>query len=106
MGRFRRFAAALLAIVIVGAAALAHDVPADLKVNAFVRPAGERLEVLLRVPLQGMREVDLPTRGPGYLEISAADEALRNAAKLWLAHNIEVFEDDAPVGLPEVAKVR
>jgi HupE / UreJ protein len=87
-------------------AAGAHDIPADVKINAFVRPAGERLELLIRVPLAAMREVDVPTRGPGYLEISRADEALRNATKLWLIDTIEVYENDAPLAAPRIAHAR
>ena len=44
--------AALLAACVVGAAA--HDVPADIRINAFVKPAGNRLELLVRVPLAAM----------------------------------------------------
>ena len=66
----------------VALSAAAHDIPTDVKINAFVKPAGKRLELLIRVPLAAMIEVDIPTRGPGYLDLSRADEALRNAAKL------------------------
>ena len=31
--------------------AAAHDIPADVKVNAFVKPTGKQLELLMRVPL-------------------------------------------------------
>ena len=66
----------------------AHDIPTDVKINAFVRPAGHQLEFLIRVPLAAMSEVEFPTRGPGYLDLARADEALRNATRLWLIDNI------------------
>ena len=44
----------------------------------------------LALPLAAMVEVDFPTRGPGYLDISRADDALRNAIKLHLIDNITV----------------
>src|SRR5262245_42699238 len=44
-----------------------------------------------------MIEVDIPTRGPGYLDLSRADEPLRNAAKLHLIDNITVYENGAPL---------
>ena len=50
----------------------------------FVKPAGNRLQLLVRVPMSAMREVDFPLRGPGYLDLGRADDALRNAAKLWI----------------------
>jgi HupE / UreJ protein len=73
--------------------AAAHDVPADVKINAFVKPAGQKLELLIRVPLLAMQELDFPTRGPGYLDLSRADAALRNATKLWLIGNIDIYEN-------------
>ena len=34
--------------------AFAHDIPSDVHVQAFVKPEGQRLQVLLRVPLGAM----------------------------------------------------
>jgi hypothetical protein len=59
----------------VALSAAAHDIPTDVKINAFIKPAGKRLELLIRVPLAAMIEVDMPTRGPGYLDLSRVDEA-------------------------------
>jgi hypothetical protein len=84
----------------------AHEIPADVKVNAFVRPAGGKLELLIRAPMAALQEVDFPRRGPGYLEVSRADEALRHAAQLWLVQNIDAFENDTRLGAPEIAAVR
>jgi hypothetical protein len=81
----------------VALSAAAHDIPTDVKINAFVKPAGKRLELLIRVPLAAMIDVDIPTRGPGYLDLSRADEPLRNAAKLHLIDNITVYENGAPL---------
>ena len=52
--------------------AAAHDIPTDVKLNAFVKPAGNRLELLVRVPMAAMRDVDFPLRGPGYLDLVPA----------------------------------
>lgn len=72
----------------------AHDIPNDVTVQAFVKPMGERLNLLVRVPLVAMRDVDFPKRGPGYLDIARADTSLRDAATLWLSDNVEVYEGD------------
>jgi hypothetical protein len=56
-------AAALIGALPSGAAA--HDVPDDVKVQAFVKPSGEKLQLLVRVPLSAMRP-HAPDRGsPG-----------------------------------------
>jgi hypothetical protein len=87
-------------------AAAAHDIPSDVKINAFLKPAGNRLELLIRIPLLAMREVEFPTRGPGYLDVSKADEALRNATKLWLIDNIDVYEVDVKLPSPRIVQAR
>src|SRR5258708_10644866 len=84
--------AALIAVVPLRAAA--HDIPADVRVSAFVKPDGQRLNLLIRVPLKAMREVDYPRRRAGLLHLSHADASLRNAATLWIADNIELYEND------------
>ena len=82
--------------------ARAHEIPADVKINAFVRPTGDRIELPIGVPLAAMREVDFPTRGPGYLDLARIDEALRNATKLWLIDNIDVDENDIRLPAPRI----
>jgi hypothetical protein len=83
----------------------AHEIPSDVRINAFVKPEGRKLELLMRVPLLAMQEVDFPTRGPGYLDVSRADDALRNATKLWLLDNIDVYENDVRLE-PTISHVR
>jgi HupE / UreJ protein len=96
----------MLIACLLGSAASGHDIPADVRINAFVRPAGQKLELVVRVPLLAMQEVDFPRRGPGYLDVSRADEALRNAAKLWLIGQIDLFEDGVRLGNPTIAQAR
>jgi hypothetical protein len=87
---------------VVALAVSAHDIPTDVKINAFFKPAGDRLTLLIRVPLAAMIEVDYPTRGPGYLDLSRADEALRGAAKIYLTDNITIYENGVPLPAPRV----
>src|SRR5438309_388837 len=77
--------------------AAAHDIPADVKVNAFVKPVGKHIELVVRVPLAAMVDVDFPMHGPGYLDLARTDEALRNAAKLHVIDNITLYENGAPL---------
>src|SRR5258708_18343055 len=97
MARCLTVATAATVACAIALSAAAHDIPADVKINAFVKPAGKRLELLIRVPLAAMIDVDIPTRGPGYLDLARADEPLRNAAKLHLIDNITVYENGAPL---------
>ncbi|HEY2135994.1 MAG TPA: HupE/UreJ family protein [Xanthobacteraceae bacterium] len=104
---WRRAAAVLAALAAVFAfAAAAHDIPADVRINAFLRPAGDRLELLIRVPLAAMIEAEFPTRGPGHLDIARADDALRGAAKLYIVDNITITENNAVLPAPRIAYAR
>jgi hypothetical protein len=98
----------LLALWTLGMATLAqaHDIPADVRIQAFVKPQGQQLQLLLRVPLGAMNEVDMPLRGPGYLDLSRADAALRVAAELWFADNLSVLEEGQPLLRPTLAAAR
>jgi HupE/UreJ protein len=102
----RRFMALAVLVCTAVPNAAAHDIPTDVKINAFIKPAGNRLELLIRVPLAAMIEVDFPKRGPGYLDISRADEALHNAAKLYLIDNITVTENGEPLPAPSIVHAR
>jgi hypothetical protein len=101
---FTAFAAVLVATVAFAAAA--HDIPTDVKINAFLKPSDDRLELLIRVPLAAMQDIDFPLRGPGYLDLSRADEALRGAAKLWLIDNIDVYVDGVRLQPPRIVAAR
>jgi hypothetical protein len=107
-GGARRSVAALATVFLwaLSSSATAHEIPSDVKVQAFVKPEGQRLQLLMRVPLTAMREIDVPKRGPGYLDIARADAALRDAAKLWLADNIDMYEGDTRLAYPRVVDAR
>jgi hypothetical protein len=99
----------LLAVVALAAAPLAaaaHDIPADVKINAFLKPSGNRLELLIRAPLGAMQDIEFPLRGPGYLDLSRADDALRGAAKLWLVDNIGLYENGKRLPSPHIIATR
>ena len=93
----------LLATPIAG---FAHEIPADVVVRVFVKPAGQRLRVLVRVPLEAMRDVAFPERGPGYLDLARSDSALHEAARVWIAGQVELREGQTSLGPGEIVAVR
>jgi len=97
--------AAALALALSSSAA-AHDVPADVTVQAFLTPEGSRLHLLVRAPLAALRDVDYPTRGPGYLDLPRVDASLRQAASLWIADAVELYEDDVRLPPPRIVAAR
>ena len=84
----------------------AHDIPNDVTVQTFLKPEEQRLSLLVRVPLGACRDVDFPTRGPGYLDLARADGSLRDAATLWISDNVELYEGDTRLGDPQVIVAR
>ncbi|HXI91377.1 MAG TPA: HupE/UreJ family protein, partial [Blastocatellia bacterium] len=104
----RRVIAALAAALILATQlpTTAHDIPNDVTVQAFLKPQGQRLQLLVRVPLRACRDVDFPTRGPGYLDLARADASLRDAATLWISDNVELYEGDTRLSAPRVIAAR
>ena len=88
----------------------AHDIPADLLAQLFVRPEGQRLHVLVRVPLAAMRDVTFPTRdGVVFLDVSdpaRLDAALREAARLWIVPALTIDEDGRSLEAPTITALR
>jgi HupE / UreJ protein len=98
-----RIAAALL---LSATPVLAHDIPASVVVQAYVRPEGDRLRVIVRAPLAAMRDVVFPLRGDGLLDLARTDTALRDAALTWIAHDLEFYEGDTRLQAPRLVATR
>jgi hypothetical protein len=88
------------------AAAAAHEVPADARLYGFAKPAGNTLEVLLRVPLASLTDVTYPLRNGMFIDVAQADQSLRDATKIWLTDNIDFFENGTALPKPAVTHVR
>jgi len=102
----RMFVPLMLLAAWLPGAGFAHDIPGDVRIVAYVKPANDRLQLLVRVPLAAMREVEFPVRGPGYLDLRRADAALAGAASLWLADNLELYEGDTRLMQPRIVTAR
>jgi HupE / UreJ protein len=97
---------AALAVLLAPALAGAHEIPASIVVQGFVRPQGQTLRVLVRLPLAAMRDVEFPLTPAGHLDVARADPVLRDAATVWLAREIEIHEENTRLDVPRVAAVR
>ncbi len=103
----RSVVAGAVALAALGRVSLsAHDIPADVTVQAFVRPGGDHLQVLLRVPLVTMRDYVFPTDGRGFLDIASADAFLRDAVQQWIGDELEVYEGTRRLPTPRLAAVQ
>ena len=99
-------ALALLLLLVPGHRAHAHEIPASVIVRTFVRPEGARVRLLVRVPLESMRDVSFPTRGAGLLDVARAEPMLQDAAQLWIADGLRLRVGARALGAPQVVAVR
>lgn len=91
-----RIAAAAVAAFMLALVArpVAHDIPTDVVVQAFLKPAGQRLALLVRVPLTAPLNVEFPRRGPGYVELEQLGPLLAHAAQ-GVAEGFELYEAES-----------
>jgi len=104
LGRAMAVAAAL--IVAVPSRPFAHEVPPSVLVLAFVKPDSNTLRVIVRVPLESIRDFELVLRGPGYLDLPSVTPQLRDAGRLWVADYLEVYENDGQLERSQVTAAR
>jgi hypothetical protein len=97
---------AIAALCGTPARASAHDIPSRVTVLAFVKPDGGRLRIVIRAPLEAMRDVQWPEKGLGYLDLVRAAPLARDAAQLWIAGFIEAYENGARLADPSVVATR
>jgi hypothetical protein len=84
----------------------AHEIPPSVTVFAFVKPEPSVLRLLVRVPLESIRDFELVLRGPGYLDLPRVNPQLEDAARVWIADYVEVYENDRPLDRRRVAAAR
>jgi hypothetical protein len=87
-------------------AAFAHDIPNDVTIQAWVKPQGQQLHLLVRVPLDALRDIGVPTRDQGVLDLVRLEPLVSDGAMLWVGQNIDVFEDDEALRAPQLASWR
>lgn len=95
-----------LALIAVPSAAVAHDIPNSAIVQAFLKPEGNRLRLLVRVPLETMADINVPRRGNGSLDLANADAALRTGAIVWIGRQIALYEEATRLAEPALIAVR
>ena len=82
-----------LLLFLLARAAVAHDIPNDVTAHVIIKPERQHLNVLVRVPLKSMRDVDFPQRGNGYLDLDRAAPMLPDLATLWISDFLDIYED-------------
>jgi hypothetical protein len=102
----RGLARALCLLVAVTGVLHAHEIPERVTVSAFVRQEGARVHVLVRVPLEAMRDVAFPLRGDGTLVLGGVQPFLDEAAQLWLVPGLPLLANGTRLAPPRVVASR
>jgi hypothetical protein len=101
-----RLAFAPVLLLSAPAGVSAHEIPARVTVHAFIRPEPGVLRLVVRAPLEAMRDFNFPLRGQGYLDLGRAGPLLRDAAELWIAGSFELEENGHPLPMGRVTAVQ
>ena len=95
-----------LCLLLLGTASWAHDIPSKVTLQIYAKPQGHELQVLMRVPVEALREVQFPVRGPGYLELAKAEGASNEAAKMYLTETMHWLLSGKDLGTGTVVRTR
>jgi hypothetical protein len=87
------------------APAAAHDIPTDVRVQLFLRPQGQVLRLVARMPVAAMNDVEWPVEGV-LLKLARTAPLLKDAATAWIARRIDVYEGDLRLDAARITAVR
>ena len=98
--------ALLLLLATFPARPAAHEVPTEATVHTFLKPQGNQLFLLVRAPMKSLRDVDVPTKANGFLDLGRAGQSIEDAAWLWIGDFVKVYENDGQLPKPRVLGAR
>ena len=85
---------------------LSHEIPNDVVVKTIIKVDEDSINLLIRVPLEAMRDMNFPTTGPGYLELEKMPEHTMDAAEIWLGNFIDIYEEKNKIKDWQIEKTR
>jgi hypothetical protein len=87
----------------------AHEIPNEVTIYTFLKPEGQRLTFLVRAPAKALRDIEVPRKEDmyqGYIDLTRAERAFHDAATMWIADFVKLYEEDRQLPYPEVSAVR
>lgn len=99
-------ALATVTFVVAPRALDSHEIPERVALRAWAIPRGDSLVLLLRVPLEAMRDLDFPERPDGALALGRVRPLLDDAARTWLAPFAVLRADGEALPTPAVTGAR
>jgi hypothetical protein len=71
-----------------------------------LKPDGDRLRLLVRVPMKAISDVTFPEQGKGFLDLEKVVALLPDAARLWISDNVDLYEEAMRLPKPSIAAAR
>jgi hypothetical protein len=95
---------AFFAVVLLALPGFAHDIPSEVTVQAFLKPEGDRLSLMVRAPLKALRDLSFPEKPQGYLDLDRVEAMLPDASTLWLSDYVGIYVRGVPAPKPRVIR--
>lgn len=89
---WRPLLALILLLLARSAPGWGHEVPPRATVQLIARADSTQLRLVVRVPLEAVRDVDIPLIRGDYLDIARVTPRLHEAATLWILGYLELYE--------------
>lgn len=83
-----------------------HEIPERVALRLWAVPRADSLLVLLRVPLESMRDLDFPERADGALDLVRVRPLLDDAARTWLVPFVVLRADGEALPVATVVGTR
>jgi hypothetical protein len=93
-------------LFLLAVTASAHDIPSDVTAHAFVHASGRKLQVIVRIPLAAIRDIELPSFDQGYLDVQKLAPLLPGAVKVQIADLMEVREGSSVLPPPQIVRTQ
>jgi hypothetical protein len=101
-----RWSRPLACLLLLAASAFAHEVPDDVRIHIYAKPAGNKMRLIVRVPVNALIDTLLPMLpGPGYLDLPQSEPMLPVPANVWVADILTLYEGDTRLEKPVVQKM-
>ncbi|MGE3617423.1 MAG: HupE/UreJ family protein [Gemmatimonadales bacterium] len=108
----RRLIARAAALVLLGSSLagagllFGHEIPRHVTIRAFVRPEGTRLVLVVRAPVEALRDIDFPLKGGEMLDLGAAGPLAVQGVHQWLGDYLAGYENGLRLPDPELTALR
>jgi len=99
----------IVALLVAAPSPTAHEIPNEVTIFTFLKPEGNRLTFLVRAPMKALRDIEVPRKEgvyQGYIDFERVGPAFHDAATMWIADFVKLYEEGRQLPYPEVAAVR